>query len=57
MTRKHSNKSEASILKGLKEAVRWAKGEKVPGVKVYKVRVPNSLDEKDIRKRLGMRQK
>jgi len=54
-TAKHS-KAGASILKSLNEAVRWASGEKVPGVKVHQVQVPAELDVKAIRTRLGMSQ-
>ena len=50
------SKAGASILKSLNEAVRWAAGEDVPGVKVSYVRVPNKLDVKAIRSRLGMSQ-
>ena len=50
------NKTEASILRGLKQAVRLAKGENVPGVRVTHVRVPRELDVKAIRARLGMSQ-
>jgi len=50
------NKTESSILKSLNEAVRWAAGEDVPGVKVTQVRVPAKLDVKAIRSRLGMSQ-
>jgi putative transcriptional regulator len=50
------SKAGASILKSLNEAVRWAKGEDVPGVKVSYVRVPAKLDVKAIRARLGMSQ-
>ena len=56
MAKKRFNKTESSILKSLNEAVRWASGEDVPGVKVTHVRVPARLDVKSIRKRLGMSQ-
>jgi putative transcriptional regulator len=56
MTKKRFNKTEASILKSLNEAVRWASGEKVPGVKTHQVQVPAKLDVKAIRTRLGMSQ-
>jgi putative transcriptional regulator len=56
MTKKHMNKTEASILKSLNEAVRWASGEKVAGVKMHQVQVPTQLDVKAIRTRLGMSQ-
>jgi len=52
---KHS-KAGASILKSLNEAVRWAGGEKIAGVKVHQVHVPMQLDVKAIRTRLGMSQ-
>ncbi len=50
---KHS-KAGASILKSLNEAVRWAAGEDVPGVRV--IHVPRPPDVKAIRKRMGMSQ-
>jgi len=56
MTRPRLNKTETSILKSLNEAVRWAGNEKVAGVKAQQVRVPNKLDVKAIRTRLGMSQ-
>jgi len=56
MTKKRFNKTEASILKSLNEAVRWSSGEKVPSVKAYQVTVPAELDVKAIRTRLGMSQ-
>jgi putative transcriptional regulator len=52
---KHS-KAGASILKSLNEAMRWAAGEDVPGVKAHQVRIPSELDVKAIRTRLGMSQ-
>jgi len=45
-----------SVLKSLNEAVRWAKGEDVPGVRVCHVTVPDQLDVKAIRQRLDMSQ-
>jgi putative transcriptional regulator len=56
MSRKPYNKTERSILKSLNEAVRWAGGEKVPGVKAQRVHVPGKLDVRAVRKRLGMSQ-
>jgi len=55
---KHRKKFDvgASILKSLDEAVQWAKGEEVPGVRVRHVKVPSPLDVKAIRKRMGMSQ-
>ena len=50
------SKAGTRILKSLNEAVRWAKGEDILGVKVSYVRVPNKLDVKAIRTRLGMSQ-
>jgi putative transcriptional regulator len=56
MTKKHFNKTEKSILKSLNQALRWADGEKVPGVQMHQVQIPAELDVKAIRKRLGMSQ-
>jgi len=55
-TKKRFNKTESSILKSLNEAIRWARGEDVPGVRVSQVHVPKQLDVKAIRARLGMSQ-
>src|SRR5438105_126486 len=46
----------ASILKSLNEAVRWAKGEDVAGVRVRHINVPARLDVRAIRQRLNMSQ-
>jgi len=54
-TAKHS-KAGASILKSLNEAVQWASGENVLGIKMHRVQVPAKLDVKSIRTRLGMSQ-
>ncbi len=56
MTKKRFNKTEASILKSLNEATRWAAGENVPGVKTRRIQVPSKLNVKAIRARLGMSQ-
>ncbi len=56
MKKKRMNKTEANILKSLNESVRWARGEKVRGVRVSQVRVPTQPDVKAIRARLGMSQ-
>ena len=55
-TKKPFNKTESGILKSLNEAVRWAKGEDVPGVRVTHYHAPEKLDVKAIRSRLGMSQ-
>lgn len=47
------NRTESSILKSLKEAVRWAAGEDVPGVRVVPVPATNV---KAIRERMGLSQ-
>jgi putative transcriptional regulator len=50
------NKTEASILKSLHEAVQWAKGEEVAGMRLRQVNVPATLDVKAIRQQLSMSQ-
>lgn len=47
--------SGREIIEGLKEAIAYAKGEDVP-VRVTKVAVPDDVDVKAIRERLGLTQ-
>ena len=50
-----TRKKESSIVQSAREALRWAKGEDVPGIKVTTVTVP-AVDVRGLRRRLDLTQ-
>lgn len=49
------NKAEKSIMRGLEEALAYARGEKVPGIRVHRIAV-KTTDVAALRKKVGLSQ-